>query len=433
MRDDNYFPEEHIYYNVRIDNELDGKDNGASPNCIYNQQTQDILHNQSLYEMSVESWNVRAKMPIFIATVQQGKEPNPNPYTEDEYRNLTPFKVGMQITIGGVVSTYSSNLIWIPDAIFRSINPNRTAPLPKVSYKNNGLQDLTTNPDYYYCNTFLRWVNIINTALESVYQKFNTAHPTFHNSAPFVEYDNRTGLFSIVAELSWAIGRGGIGQDKAYLGFDALLYKYIDSIPAEFQSYNDANGMDYIIAFEQLKGGQNAWAFGNHYAGVVVNPQTSPPSHIIMEQENDCRYLWSNIKDILFVSNTIQVRSEYMPNIRFPQSLNQENIIPNPNNFVGGNSITGDINSFMLDQKSVISYIDYNYASPNDTTQTSIHRDIFYKPRYEKWIDLIGDAPLNNINIEVFFQTEDGFILPLSIPNKSSVNLKLQFRKKQFL
>ena len=149
-----------------------------------------------------------------------------------------------------------------------------------------------------------------------------------------------------------------------------------------------------------------------------------------MEQETDCRYLWSNIKDILIVSNTIQVRSEYMPNIKFPQSLNQENVIANPNNFIGGNSITGDINSFMLDQKSVISYIDYNYASPNETTQTSIHRDIFYKPRYEKWVDLIGDAPLNNINLEVFFQTEDGFILPLSIPNKSSVNVKLQFRTK---
>ena len=64
--------------------------------------------------------------------------------------------------------------------------------------------------------------------------------------------------------------------------------------------------------------------------------------------------------------------------------------------------------------------------------QSSIHRDIFYEPRYEKYIDLVGDGPLNNIAIEIFFQTEDGFILPLNIPNKSNVNVKLHFKRKFF-
>jgi hypothetical protein len=144
-----------------------------------------------------------------------------------------------------------------------------------------------------------------------------------------------------------------------------LLYKYIDSIPAEFNGFNQPNGADYTITFQQKLGGSNAWALGNHYAGRVVNPQTSPPSHIIMEQESDCRFLWSNIKQILIVSDSLNVRSEFMPSINFPQQLNQQSVIPNPDRIVGGTSIIGDINRFNLDKKSVISYIDYNYASPN--------------------------------------------------------------------
>jgi hypothetical protein len=133
-----------------------------------------------------------------------------------------------------------------------------------------------------------------------------------------------------------------------------------------------------------------------------------------MEQESDCRSLWSNIKQIIITSNSINVRSEFMPQIVFPQQLNQQNTIPNPNPnpLIGGTSIISDINSFNLDKKSIISYIDYNYASPNENIQSSTHRDIFYTPRYYKWIDLIGDSALNNINIQMFFETEDGFILP---------------------
>jgi hypothetical protein len=102
-----------------------------------------------------------------------------------------------------------------------------------------------------------------------------------------------------------------------------------------------------------------------------------------------------------------------MPFIEFPQSLNQQRTIPNPNRHPGqpATSLIND-SVFNLNRKSVISYIDYNYASPSVSVQSSLHRDIFYRPEYYKWIDLIGDSPLNHLNIEMFYQTEDGFILP---------------------
>ena len=414
---------DNIYYNIRIDNEIDDVDNSASNECTYDKQTQNILDKQSDYKLAIRSWSIRARLPVFIATIKQGTNTD---------INLMPFRINFSYTTGGVTTNFPSNLIWVPDFAFSSLNPARTAPLPKSPNQNNGIQDVSTSPQYYYCNSYQAFVNVINTALTSSYNAFNAAHANIHASAPFMKYDNRTGLFSIVAELSYAVGAGGVGTNKAFISFDALLYKYIDSIPANFNGFNQPNGADYTITFQQTPGGSNAWALGNHYAGKVVNPQTTPPSHIIMEQESDCRFLWSNIKQILMISDSLNVRNEFMPSINFPQQLNQQSTIPNPNPLGTGTSITSDINRFNLDKKAIISYIDYNYASPSTFVASSTHRDIFYEPRYEKWIDMVGDGPLNNISIEIFFETEDGFILPLNIPNKSNVNVKLHFKRKFF-
>ena len=394
---------ENIYYNVRIDNQIDDVDNSASLDCVYDQQTQNIINKQSDYKMAIESWNIRAKLPIFIATIKQGTNTD---------INAMPYSVCYSYTTGGVTTNYQTFLNWQPDEAFSAGNPNRTLPLPKNPAENNGIQDIYTNPNYYYCNSFIKMINIMNLALTISFNNFNAIHPGIVTEQVWIQYDPRTGLLSMIGNLEYAVGLGGDGTLKPFVSVDALLYKFIDSIPADFNGYNNANGKDYTILFEQKPGNSNAWARGNHYAGAVPNPQTIPPDYLIMEQESDCRSLWSNIKQIIITSNSINVREEYMPLITFPQQL-----IKNPS-------------TFNLNRKSIISYIDYNYGSPQTVLQTSTHRDIFYKPHFYKWIDLVGDSGLNNINIEIFFETEDGFIIPLSIPNKASVNVKMVFRKK---
>ena len=410
---------EHIYYNARIDNLLDGVDNGASEECVYNVQTQNIIEKQSNYELAVQSWSIRALLPVFIATIKQGTNPD---------INAMPFKVCYSFTTGGVTTDFPTELVWVPDPTWLSVASGGKS-LPKPPSENNGIQDLKTSPRYYWCSNYMTFVNIINTALKASYDAFNAAHPGIHAEEVWVQYDAITGLFSLVAPTTYATT-----AVRATVYVDALLFKYLDTIQAQFYGYNNPDGKDYAINFELKNGAQNGWAVGNHYAGVVPNPLTTPPTYIIMEQEADCRFLWSNIKQILITSSSINVRNEYMPQIDFPQSLNQQRTIPNPNRNPGepATSLIND-SIFNLNKKSVISYIDYNYASPSKSTQSSLHRDIFYKPHFYKWIDLIGDSPLNNLNIEMFFQTEDGFILPLNVPNKASVNIKMVFRRKNNL
>lgn len=403
---------EHVYYNARIDNLLDGIDNGATTECVYNKQTQNIINKQSDYELAVQSWSIRTDLPVFIATIKQGTNTD---------INAMPYTVCYSFTTGGVTTDFSTELIWVPDPVHLTGNP-----LPEPPANNNGIQDLKTAPTYYWNNTYQHFVDIINTALKTSYDAFNAAHAGIHAEECWVQYDGRTGLFSIVSPTSYATA-----ANPAKVFFDALLFKYLDSINTRFHGYNQPNGKDFQIDFQLRNGNSNGWAIGNHYAGPPATNQTTPPDYIIMEQESDNRFLWSNIKQILITSSSINVRNEYMPEILFPQSLSEQRTIPNPNR-QPGQPATSLINDsvFNLNRKSVISYIDYNYASPARSVQSSLHRDIFYRPLYYKWIDLIGDSPLNNINIEMFYQTEDGFILPLRIPNKASVNIKLMFRKK---
>lgn len=395
----------HIYYNVRIDNADYAVDNSASNRCAINQQTQNILSKQSDYEVAVESWACRAHLPVFIATIKQGTNTN---------LNLMPFSVTYSYTVGGVTTNYQTSLLWTPSTANDASNTE--TPTPKTPAVNNGIQDLKTSQTYYDCNDYQTFVTIINTALKTSYDAFNLAHGGVHAEECWLQYDQRTGFFGMVAPASYALGVGGTPTapttDKATVCFDALLYKYIDTIQSEFLGYNQPNGKDYRIRFEVMKGFSNSWSLGNHYAGEITNKQTQPPDYIIMEQERDCRFLWSNITQILITTSSINVRDEYMPPRIAPEALVPLN------------------NSFNIDRQSVLSYIDYNDVSPSVGEQSSIHRDIFYRAPYHKWTDLVGDSPLNNINIEFYYLTEDSFILPLRVPAKSSANVKLVFRKK---
>lgn len=389
--------QEHIYYNLRIDNPLDGIDNATDQTTVFDRQTQPIVRKQSDYQVAVEAWSLRAQLPIFIATIEQGTNTN---------INLMPFEVCYSFTTGGVTTDFLTQLIWTPDPKFLNA---AIAPLPKAPNDNNGLQDLLTNPGYYWCTKYQRMVDIINTALTASYTAFNAAHPGIHAAACYVQYDAVTGLFGMVAPTSYATG-----ANPAEVYFSVLLYKYIDTINAEFYGFNRPNSKEYRINFQLQAGEANGWSTGNYYApGTPAATVTTPPALIIMQQETDCRYLWSNIKQILLTSSSISVRNTYMP------------FFSNPFQFTNR-----DFDAFNQNKRSVISYVDYNYASPSPSIQSSLSRDIYYRPTYRNWQELTSDSPLTNVNLEIFYVTEDNFILPLNLPNKASCSVNLSFRKK---
>jgi len=390
--------DEHIYYNLSIDNAFNGVSSETTRDCVYDKQTPNVLRKQSDYELAVDSWQVRAQMPIFICNIREG--------VLATNRDATPFTVCYEFTTGGVTTRFDTELIWLPDPKF--LDPTE-GPLPKPPSQNNGIQDLLTNPGYYWATKFNTMVKMINTAFTTSYNAFNAAHPGIHAAPVYLQYNAQTGLFSMVGLTSYATG-----ANPARIFVNALLYKYLDTIPARFYGFNRPGGCDYQIDFELRTGESNGWVQGNPDAGVVPNPLTTPPLLILVEQESDSRRLWNNITQILITSNTISVRDEYLPYRNKPQQITNK-----------------DFDQFNQSKRSVISYLDYNATAAAERIDTSLSRDINYSPKYRKYIDLVSNDALNSINIEIFYVIGGVSILPLNLPSNASADISLVFRKKR--
>ena len=388
---------QHIYYNLAIQNAFDGVDNGNTNDCVYEKQTANILTKQSDYELCVDSWQVRAKLPILICPIKEGALAS--------NINLTPYSVTYEFTTGGVTTNYRTELIYLPDPKF--IDPTQ-GPLPKPPDQNNGIQDLLTNHGYYWLTKYNTMIKMINTALTTSYNLFNAAHPAIHSAPCHLQYNPQTGLFSIVSESSYATA-----ANPAKVYFETQLYKYIDTIPALFHGFNQPFNKEFQIDFEVRSGNSNAWVVGNPNCGIVPNPQTDPPDFIIIEQETDSRELWSNITQILVTSNSINVRDQYLPYRNKPQQIANR-----------------DFDSFNQPKSSVLSYIDYNTTRAATTLQSSLVRDLNYNPKYRRWIDLVSNDSLNNINVEYFYVINGQTILPLTLPVNGTADVSLLFRKK---
>lgn len=390
---------EHVYYNLSIDNAFDGVNNATTRDCVYEKQTPNILQKQSDYELAVDSWQVRAQLPIFICNIKEG--------VLATNRNATPFSVCYEFTTGGVTTRFVSELIWIPDPKFLDATEG---PLPKPPSQNNGIQDLLTNPGYYWATKYNTMVKMINTALATAYGLFNAAHPGIHAAAAYLQYNAQTGLFSMCGLTSYATG-----ANPAKVFVNTQLYKYLDTIPARFYGFNRPSGCEYQIDFELRTNESNGWVAGNPDAGVVPNPLTTPPLLVIMEQETDSRNLWNNITQILITSNSISVRDEYLPYRNKPQQIANR-----------------DFDQFNQSKRSVLSYLDYNATLASEQVKSSLSRDIRYSPKYRKYIDLVSNDPLNNINVEIFYVIDGVSILPLNLPINGSADIGLFFRKKNY-
>lgn len=387
---------EHIYYNIKIDNPLDNITNQVSTECVYNKQTQNILPRQSDYEVAVDSWAVRANMPVFVCPIQTG--------ALSTNINLTPFTVNYRYTTvpGGVVTNFPVAVTFQPDVFATN------KPLPLAPNANNGLQDFNTNPEYYDVNSIESFVVMVNFAFIAAYNAFNAVHPGIHTEPVHIQFDERTKLFSLVYPFSMI---GALSGGITRVGMDVMLYKYFDSLPAAFNDY-DSIGMDYELTLIQKPGGQNQYSYGNHYAGAVPVPTTNPPAYLISNQEYSSIHLWNNIKHVLITSSSISVRNEYMPFSNFPTEI-----------------VKRDINTFNQNKKSVISYIDYDLALPH-AVSTTLNRDLVYRPHISKFIDLVSDDQLNNIQVEFSLVMEDGRIVPVNLPKTGTATLSLLFRKK---
>lgn len=382
---------EHIYYDLRLDNLY--KDSENSKIASINTKVSNILDKQSDYEMAVTFWNLRGYLPVFICPILEGSNTN---------INATPY--GVCYRYAGV--DYATRVIYSPDAN-TGVYPD---PKPPGGINGNGgIQDISSG--YYFIFTFEKFIEMVNTALLASYIAFNTANPGVHGQAVYFQYDAETGLISLVAEYSYRDGGGG-----AEIYMNALLLNYFEGIRVIFYGYDQTNFKDFRfpMVYNYTTNSKAHFLIGQTPI-VTIAPAIPPnPPYMIFEQEYDCRYLWANIKSIIFTSSTISVREEFLPNVKNPNAT----------------TLSSTFNSaFNPSSKSIISYYDIIFNTTS-TSGANWRQYLYYIPQVQKWMDLTSNDALNQFNIEVFIQLTNGQTLPLYIPVNSSIDIKLLFRKK---
>ena len=386
---------EHIYFNSRIDNIYAGDETPKL--CSTNQKTGTILERQKDYEMAITFFRCNGDIPIFFCPIEEGG---------NDQINKTNY--GICFTYAGI--DYPKRLLYT----FEGVPGTPSIPLPKSPNGNNGTQDFTTG--YYAVYTFQHFINMTNTALQGAYNDFNAAHPGVHNSAPWFQYNPVSGLISLVCEFSYSTA------GAAKISMNALLYNYYEAIRVFYNGFNEPNFKDYTFQIVHLIGNQNGYALPG--APIVAPPAN--PAYLIFTQEYDVRFLWQNITSLLITSPSIQMRSEYLPSAINPNiGIINPLLPPFP-----ASGVKPDLSTFNPNFNQVLSYFDIFY----EPGRVSVREPIYYNPQVYKWIDLIGDASLNQMAINVYIILNNGVVIPLYLQSEANngFDIKFEFRKKMF-
>jgi hypothetical protein len=157
--------------------------------------------------------------------------------------------------------------------------------------------------------------------------------------------------------------------------------------------------------------GQNYKIQVNNYAGIntIQLPVTAPSfTCIYINQEWDTTSVWTPVSSIVFTSATFPI----IPNRLSPPQAYYNGVLYNLS--ASGNN-------------SNIAQVITDLASGDLCYKPSL----LYEPTAQyRLIDMVGNTPLTNINIQVFWKSKLGNFVPFRLATGNSCSMKLLFTKK---
>jgi hypothetical protein len=208
-------------------------------------------------------------------------------------------------------------------------------------------------------------------------------------NAPYMQYNPSTQTFSIIADVATLLG----GQFFFFCNSD--FYALFPSFPFLISPTSQKTG---LINFNDL----TSYVTGRRN----ITPGTPSESYdaVAANQEYSTLSLLSPVMSIVFTSNDIPVSPN---NISDPLLFYQ-----NRNASTG--SVSGITNSIITDFT-----VDGIY-NPSIT---------YYPSSQYREVDLIGDAPLNSININVYWTNTLGQLIPFRLLSGATATVKMVFYK----
>jgi len=125
-------------------------------------------------------------------------------------------------------------------------------------------------------------------------------------------------------------------------------------------------------------------------------------------QETSTINNWNPVVSIVFTSNTLPI---------IPTQVTQPLLFVDGVVQTGSSGNNNNINNVITDFSS----------------DTPLRPFIYYVPTAEfRMISLVGNRPLNNIDVGVYYKTRSGELVPFRLGAGGSASLKILFRKKDY-
>jgi hypothetical protein len=384
----------HVYVNLGIINADSGLEGLAAPvrASFSESRSTPIVSNTSEYDLSVIRFTANGlgpALPLWIPQIQTGQS-DPD---------QTIYKIVVHAPVGGTPPIKATKTLrWVCPFNSRTLAPT---PQPPVD-----VQDLSSV--YYFAQTYQQFVDIFNTALYE-----GLVDVGLGNLIPkcYLYYNSVTHLFEL--NLDDTFGPQITSTPTGYS--TALATAYLQLNPP-------LNNL--LLSFNSIYGQPPSLPVGydltpTYYT--VVPPQTgagpTAPStgtgiRFVEDYPSTQTGLWSPIDALCFTSSFLPLAPEQgtVPTIVGTSNLGNSG-------FQTGAGFT-----------PIITDIAFQGAPENALTST------LYTPLAEYRISSLTSAgPVQTVDINVFFRYRlTGQLIPVFMPNNSSITMKIMFRKKSW-
>lgn len=351
-------------------------------------RTNPIIANSGEYYMSIVRFSLDTyNLPNFICQIQpQQNDPN-----------LSIYSVTLEYDNGAGVITPSTQefISWLPQ------NKNLPVPIPP-SATSSGFQQ--NNTEYYYCYQFQYFLELINGSfglamLSLIANTGGALSPLFTAKQPVLTWDVTSSKAILQAQEDF-FNQSQAQRVKIYM--NPPLFALFNSFPSlNFGTKGVTLGRNHQLLVADYQ--------GINTISLPTNPDPlGPPPTIYtqMFQEFSTIDTWTPVASIVFTSNTMPIIS---------------NQLSTPLIFNNGQVSTGIGNNANFAQ----------VITDFQTNQQVFKPNVLYTPTAEyRRIDMTGNTPLTNIDINVYWRDKLGQLVPFLLASGSTATIKFLFEKK---
>ncbi len=263
-----------------------------------------------------------------------------------------------------------------------------TAPVPRAPY---AVPSKPFYHDYYAVYSVEHLVRLINRALLAAHNlAFNASVPgILEDYPPFLNYNSATGLISLYAPTAY----NSEESVPINIYFNAwLISNFGSSFPSVIHDHHSLTGQDtQLLVTDNIL---------NRHS--IIYPEPPGPdrtvNYFIMVQEFNALSLMLDFSSIVMTSGTLPMRNEWV-------------------NIQGNND-----NNY----QAIVS----DFLVPQITGNEIRNKVIYYPTAQYRYSTLINNLPINVIDLQFYWKSKRGLLVPIFISPFREGSVKILFEKK---